>query len=98
MTLNVKVRCYIVLHILDVQNCINTVRLGSTSWLKKSTVCYVLSCLDAVGAEGLNVGIVNKVDAIQVDNFEVRCGRLEFVDVYDLVDFLLLLICFLIGT
>lgn len=42
--------------------------------------------------------IVDKVDAVQVDHFEVRGGRFKLVDVDDFVDLLLLLVSLLVGT
>jgi len=39
--------------------------------------------LNTIGAERINVRIVNEVNAIQVDDTQIWCGRFELVDVDD---------------
>lgn len=43
--------------------------------------------LDTIRAECLHVAVVDERDSVQVDDAEVWCGRFEFMDIYDFVDF-----------
>lgn len=54
--------------------------------------------LYTVGAERVNMGVIYEVDAVQVNDAEVRCSRLQLVYVDDLVDFLFFFLHFFIGT
>jgi len=44
------------------------------------------------------VGVVDEVDAVQIDHPQIWSGRLELVNIDDLVDLLLLLLALLIGA
>lgn len=43
--------------------------------------------LNAVGAEGIDVRVVDEVDAVQIDDTEVRCRGFQLVHVDDFLEF-----------
>ncbi|MPC10522.1 hypothetical protein E2C01_003159 [Portunus trituberculatus] len=49
-----------------------------------------------IGAEGLNVRVVNEVNAVQIHHLQIGSGRLQLVHVDHLVDLFLLLVRLLI--
>lgn len=54
--------------------------------------------LNAVAAERFHVRIVHEVNAVQVDDSQIRDGTFQFVDVNHLVDLLLLFDRLLVGA
>ena len=53
-------------------------------WIKQ------LTNLNAVGAESFHVTVVYKIDAVQIDNSQIRSGRFHFVDVNYFINFFFL--------
>lgn len=54
--------------------------------------------LYAVGAERVDVTVVDEVDPVQVNDSQIRSGRFQFVHVYHLVDFFLFFLDFFVGA